>query len=268
MANLIDERTIDSLLAYELITKFPHGIIESPRQNIKGGIHDHSFFTDYLNFAFECKATTDDQVTAGLPAQPWTAPVDVPQLNRYISNSNSKMLYVFLARPINLCKPWLRVPCYCTRWRWCTGCYSPRKQGGRRWAGYNGKYLSASFPLPIQAWANHWMWIVPADDLKSILSTTKVTSKAYVPNTDAEWENYRTLYPRIERFCHWVTNLKNSPPLNVRSSKFRISRNSNPAEMALNFEQYQRIIDHADADSSLRSFAIPIVPNDLKSRTK
>lgn len=193
---LIPERTVDSLLAYELLTAFPLGLIWSPTNH--RGAWDHALFGGGRRVVlFECKAVLAN-LSATNPTV-WKIPIGLSQLHDYVKNRRlSNLLYVLPARPKVASKPWLR-DCRSdpdVRGR-CLACLNAGAHATRRWAGQEPLVAGAPHRIRLQPWFVHWAWCVPAGDLWCKLGPTK-TGDILLSADDADLE----VLPGAQRLCH------------------------------------------------------------------
>lgn len=100
---LIPERTIDSLLAFELVQAVPTGVIWSP-SNTRGQ-WDHAFVTGRRTLVFECKGVVSN--VRRDPTARWTLPIDMVQLANYLQ-AGIDLTYLLPARPSTLSHPRIR----------------------------------------------------------------------------------------------------------------------------------------------------------------
>lgn len=182
MTTLIPERTIDSLLAYELIRAVPDGIIWSPT-NTRGS-WDHQFATGSTLYVFECKAIH----ASAQRQQNWRVPIDVIQLHDYLYGpTRLDLTYLLPCEPTDPAKPWVRT---CTTdpvlqaitsggrmQHVCGACWEARGPVGsvrptRRWAGLSPHVAAARPHLRLQPWFNHWAWCIKASALWAHLYPT------------------------------------------------------------------------------------------------
>lgn len=214
MPTLIPERTIDSLLAFELIYARPDGLIWSPTN--RRGSWDHRFFTTHTVVTFECKTI---QVPTGHdPAwqRPWSVRIDLTQLAAYCRSTSpaSPITYLLPAQPQDPARPWARPsPSGGT----CRYCQEPPPDPGftrptRRWAGLTFTIRHSSPELRLQPWFAHWAWCITAHDLQAFLLRAKPARRhqrdTSISATDARLR--RT--PRAVRLCHLLTAIAAEPP--------------------------------------------------------
>jgi len=154
----VPERTVDSLLAIEIVRSNPDTLIWSPTNHEDSA--DHIMYTPgAAGFVFECKAVTRSSGTA-----PWRAEIDAVQLNTYCT-VRPNVLYVVLARPQDEKAPWDR-NCDC---HFCLGACRMCQTDVRSRAVVDVGVRSAPIELRLQPWFAHWAFLVPAKDLRSLL---------------------------------------------------------------------------------------------------
>ncbi len=155
---LIPERTIDSLLAAELVRHDPYALIWSPSQFDDAA--DHVLYGERARFGvFECKAVSSNGSLD--PVAPWKIEIKRTQLSDY-ADLPYPVIYLFLARPVAPHSPEYR-PCSigscadgtcqaCCRDTRTLGSLAPHVQ-------------SSPLPLRLQPWFCHWAWVITAKDL-------------------------------------------------------------------------------------------------------
>lgn len=165
---LIPERTVDSLLAAELVLALPDALIWSPSNT--AGMWDHQVISQFARLIiFECKGVVSN--AAASPSAPSFAPIDLPQLNNYVA-SGVGVTYLLASRPHDLRVPWRR-PCNDGRADgMCSACYTAVGTAPRRWADSMRHVRTAKTYLRLQPWFNHWAWCLPAEALQKHLGTS------------------------------------------------------------------------------------------------
>jgi hypothetical protein len=192
---LIPERTVDSLLAYELVHAVPTGVIWSP-SNTRGQ-WDHAFLTGRRTLVFECKGVVSDVRRS--PTARWTVPIDAVQLKNYLQ-AGIDLTYLLPARPSTLRHPWIRDcmvdPDALGRCIACKGFHN-NPSDARRFAGAAQHVRTAPEHVRCQPWFNHWAWCVRASSLSRHFAATNATAVSL----DASDHLLEGL-PGAERLCH------------------------------------------------------------------
>lgn len=210
---LVPERTVDSLLAIELLTALPTSIIWSPQavavKNSPGqaGTPDHYLRTASRRYVFECKTlhAPKRQSTTG-----WRVKVPFGQLDRYVRNGLGGILYLLPAKPAQVHSPWVRIcNSHGVAGAACAACRNPAAQSGpvyeRRWAGLHSPVKQAPAYAQFQPWFNHWAWCVTADDLHAyLLSMRSRSSLPAVISIDASDASLQSI-PGADRLCHFLS---------------------------------------------------------------
>jgi len=170
---LIPERTVDSLFAAEVVRHDPYALIWSPSQYKDS--FDHAYWGASTRLAIvECKAVTR-MSKGGTPARPgWSAPVNMAQLNQYVTSFHLPVVYLLLGEPDDARKPHVRncTDSFC-RGGYCRACC----RDARSWGLLADHIPNAPDFLRIQPWFCHWAWIVPATDLQQYLQSGGVSSR-------------------------------------------------------------------------------------------
>lgn len=191
-ARLVPERTIDSLLVYELLTAVPTARIWSPSNT--AGAWDHELSTNVSSrIIFECKALDGD---ASNPKKPWRIPIDRTQLVAY-TGLPFRVTYVLPARPTYVWSPWLR-ECNVdpsSSNGMCRACFTPVKGNPRRWVGKQPLWSAEPPHRLVQPWFNHWAWCLTARHLEKELSSSGVS---WLSAADSDLASI----PGSIRLCH------------------------------------------------------------------
>lgn len=202
-ARLIPERTIDSMLAAEIVRHDPYSLIWSPSQRVPNAV-DHMIQGQAGRFAaFECKAVISN--SSRDPEAPWTAPVDVHQLTRYL-RLPVPVVYLFLAKPAVPTQPFRRA-CdlgQCTGYH-CLACC----RDARAWGALVPHIRGASAMLRLQPWFCHWAWVIPAADLYAVLVSRAPSGvlgpEEIIPTEDGTiFTGDRT---KATRLCHFLADV-------------------------------------------------------------
>lgn len=198
LKRLIPERTVDSILAYELIRALPTAVLWSPT-NVKDSF-DHELQAGGSSaILFECKAVTEK----------WRIPVGTQQLNTYVGRGLGHILYVFPARPIDDARPWIRsCSSDADTSGACRACWAPLGSDNRRWAGGAAHVAAAPIERKAQPWFNHWAWALTATDLKTHLGSS-VKKTHYLSAEDLELESLSG----VDRLCHLLAPRLGIQPL-------------------------------------------------------
>lgn len=210
---LVPERTVDSLLAIELLTALPTAVIWSPQavavknSPSQAGTPDHYLQTASRRYVFECKTlhAPTRQATTG-----WRVKVPFGQLDRYVRNGLGRILYLLPAKPVQVLSPWVRsCNSHGAAGAACTACRNPTAQTGpvyeRRWAGLHSPVKLAPPYAQFQPWFNHWAWCVTANDLHAyIVSTRSRSSLPAVVSIDASDASLQSI-PGADRLCHFLS---------------------------------------------------------------
>lgn len=185
---LIPERTVDSLLAYELLRAFPAAILWSPT-NTKKSL-DHELDAGGVRaILFECKGIEDR----------WRIPIRAQQLDDYVTGGLGRILYLLPSKPVDPGAPWLRS---CASdpdaHGHCQACSVYHGSDQRRWAGLRSHIKTAPPERRLQPWFNHWAWCVPATQLQ--LHLRHPTSDKRIDADDARL----AAIPGAQRLCHML----------------------------------------------------------------
>lgn len=185
----VPERTVDSLVAVEIVRSDPNAIITSPTNTLNS--YDHLVQQRFGITILETKGVNDSD----------RIPVDLAQLWEYVhGHGPSDTVYVLPSRPPASSRrsPWVRrcnAGC-CGR----LGCrFCPRD--ARSWAGLDAWIQGLDLVDRMQPWFGHWAWCVLAVDLAASLGVTRAgpngSTRSY------KWDD-ATLeaIPNAQRFCH------------------------------------------------------------------
>ncbi|MEC5169453.1 hypothetical protein RCH11_001926 [Glaciihabitans sp. GrIS 2.15] len=185
---LVPERTVDSLLAYELLRAFPRAILWSPT-NTAGSLDHELDAGGPRAILFECKGIEDR----------WRIPIRAQQLDDYVTGGLGQLLYLLPSKPVDPLIPWLRScasdPDVHGR---CQACAASRGSDNRRWAGSQPPVSGAPPERRLQPWFNHWAWCVPAAQLQ--LHLGRPTRDMRIPAEDASL----AAIPGAQRLCHML----------------------------------------------------------------
>jgi hypothetical protein len=185
---LVPERTVDSLLAYELLRGFPAAILWSPT-NTAGSLDHQLYVGGRSAILFECKGIEDR----------WRIPIRARQLDDYVSGGLGQLLYLLPSKPTDAAAPWRRS---CARdpdaQGYCLACTAHRGSDQRRWAGLQTHVSTAPLERRLQPWFNHWAWCVPASQLQAHLGSPRRDLR--IPADD----NSLAAIPGAERLCHML----------------------------------------------------------------
>lgn len=195
MARYIPERTVDSLLASELIRHDPYTLIWSP-SNTAGSADHLARGSSGVLAVFECKAV--DRLAAGT----WRSEVPQGQLDAHAARGHA-VWYLFLGQP-NGRDPANRRSCPSCR-GWCRACC----RDSRSWSLLAPHIKRADERLKLQPWFCHWSWVISAKNLRAAipLRGPGMPSAYQLPVTDADME----ALGKAERLCHFL-----AVPLNTR----------------------------------------------------
>lgn len=189
---LIPERTIDSLLAAELIRHDQYALIWSPSQFDDAA--DHVLYGQHAQFAvFECKAVTSNRRLD--PLATWRIQIERRQLSDY-AELPYPVMYLFLARPTALERPEYR-PCSigsCSD-KACVACC----RDGRSWGSLAPNVQTAPLTLRLQPWFCHWAWVVTASNLLEFLDSSRSSWSTATVNLE---DHYLESIPGASRLCH------------------------------------------------------------------
>jgi hypothetical protein len=189
---LIPERTIDSLLAAELVRHDPYALIWSPSQFDDAA--DHVLYGERARFGvLECKAVSSN---ASLdPTASWKIEIKRTQLNDY-AHLPYPVMYLFLAQPVALRSPEYR-PCSigpCAG-RTCQACC----RDTRTWGSLTSHVQSSPLPLRLQPWFCHWAWVITARDLLAYYDRRITSWKVRTVYLD---DSFLWSLPGATRLCH------------------------------------------------------------------
>lgn len=192
---LIPERTVDSLVAHELLSAFPTGLIWSPTNTRHAADHWFYMSSSVAPLVLECKGV----VSRGLdPDNDWTVPLDLHQLDRYCSHSASTVHYLFVSKPEK--RPWIR-KCDSDadargRCLACRGLAIDR----RALAGLRANVKGAQLHVRIQPWVSHWSWLISAGDLRAHIRTGRRPGQSTLTLDGSD--GAMAAMPGSRRFCH------------------------------------------------------------------
>lgn len=211
----IPERTVDSMLAAELVRNDPYALIWSPSQNDRFAV-DHLVTTAGTAVVFECKAvltSAPHSVDGG--GGPWWASISAVQLEEY-TRVPFPVLYVLAERPTQLSHPFHTDQCGlwpCDAGRLCRCC--PRD--ARSWSAMNSRFWDTALRLRWQPWFPHWAWVMSAKVLwewvKNLpgvahaVSTGDKTVSVSVPVGRDDFLLLRS-HGAVTRLCHLLTELR------------------------------------------------------------
>jgi hypothetical protein len=195
----IPERTIDSMLAIEVVRHDPYALIWSPT-NTAGAI-DHGVVgrggvgAGGLVTVFECKAVDYD-------GSRWRVPIDLPQLRGYLMQP-APVMYVLLGQPEEPAYPSYQSCEQCVTSSLCLACCrDPRSR-----ADLESHVLGADVRLRLQPWFCHWAWVIGARGLMQVL---RDQDPRPLPNrvrrlraSNAEMENRLPPLGGV-RLCHYL----------------------------------------------------------------
>jgi len=182
----IPERTVDSLLAIEIVRRDPYALIWSPT-NSHGAI-DHVTFSARGSTAFEVKAVVFEDA-----AHRWTIPINVEQLTEY-TKLKVDVYYLLLFEADLPEWPWI-TGCMCTRTFACLACPTD----ARSVAQLKEVVRDAPAALRLQPWFSHWAWVISAVDLLALM-------QAILPRTQViPTDDYRR---NAMRLCHFLEGLE------------------------------------------------------------
>lgn len=182
---LIPERTVDSLLAFELIHARPRAIIWSPT-NAAGSLDHELHLGGRRAILFECKGIGDRaQIT-----------VRGQQLADYVGRGLGQLLYLLPSLPLDKVNPW-DVPCHCSpSGGRCLACGPSRGPDPRRSADRDPHVATARRERLVQPWFNHWAWCIPASRLSKHLGAP--TRNVNLGSNDSQISKL----PGAVRLCH------------------------------------------------------------------
>ncbi len=185
---LLPERTVDSMVAIEVVRYDPSTIVVSPA-NTKWSF-DHRIRSKADITVVECKGVDDSG----------KIPIRLPQLHQYVHGIGPRgTVYVLPSRPPGSTAPWDRrcADPICEH-GYCRCC--PRDE--RSWSGLENKKLPLGPVERVQPWFSHWAWCIRAVDLASHLGVTPAAPSK--TRTYLEWDDVRLgrMVPAPTRFCH------------------------------------------------------------------
>jgi hypothetical protein len=189
------ERTVDSMLAIEVVQFIPEALVWSPT-NTSGSVDHVVSAPDMWVLIFECKATVSDR--ARDPLRPWRSLIDYPQLDTYI-RAGLPVHYALPTKPDSPSSPWFR-QCGVEHCKACRNDAHP----ARRWAGTSHNVRSAPIHLRFQPWFAHWCWVIPAADLRPYLTAL---GQPLEPETAGRLLGR---IPNADRLCHFLDKIANA----------------------------------------------------------
>lgn len=186
MTRTLPERTVDSMVAIEVVRLQPYAIVWSPT-NTAGQI-DHLIQNGLLVTYLECK---------GVEARS-SIPIRLQQLWRYAYTVGPRdTVYVLPSRPAGTGAPFNRPDACCGPF--CRFC--PRD--ARSWAGLE-RSITNSLDLEqrLQPWFAHWAWCVPCGDLCAHLGVLPGSCPS--GHVKLDWDDgILGSLPGAVRLCHF-----------------------------------------------------------------
>lgn len=186
MARTLPERTVDSMVAIEVVRLQPYAIVWSPT-NTRSQI-DHVIRSGLAVSFLECKGVEDGV----------SIPIDLEQLWEYAHGGGPPdTLYVLPSAPIRSKAPYERVCARSCCGHWCRFC--PRD--ARAWGGLERWINELGLEQRLQPWFAHWAWCVPCQPLAAHLGLaagTRPTGRAKLAWDDADLG----ALPDAIRLCH------------------------------------------------------------------
>jgi hypothetical protein len=217
---LVPERTVDSLVAHELLRAVPTGLILSPSNTLAAV--DHRFYAGASpQLVLECKGV-DRRTVDGR----WTVPLDLPQLDHYCSQRGQSIQYYLLSMPVD--RPWIRKCSVDADLRGrCVAC-RPVPADRRALAKLKGHIKKAPLELRVQPWVSHWSWLVSAGDLQAHVSGMRTPGQVSLTldGSDAAM----SAIPNARRFCHAFRRRSSGAILNARDLSERLDLRPVPYE--------------------------------------
>lgn len=183
---LVPERTVDSLLAHELLRAFPTAVLWSPT-NTRNSLDHELKVGGSRAILFECKGLREG----------WRIPIRIPQLDEYVSRGLGRLLYLLPSQPANLGPPWQTLCAIDPDGNgMCKAC-GPQGPGGQRRLAQSDPHVRASAPeRRLQPWFGHWAWCIPASLLQVHLNSTRGEER--IAGDDAVLASI----PGAQRLCH------------------------------------------------------------------
>ncbi len=195
---LVPERTIDSLLAVEVVRHDPHALIWSPTQ-VKDSWDHEILATGGWLWIFECKAVLETSWELV-----WRAPVDRDQLDTYVDR-RIPAIYVFLAKPFDPNNPSVRPcsssPCDGERCRMCCNDVRTLSDGV--------SHVASARPVQrLQPWFCHWAWAIRAERLQSLMATLGTSGRRprQINTMDSFFISHAEEYEAL-RLCHLLSDI-------------------------------------------------------------
>lgn len=192
MARYIPERTVDSLVAIEIVRQDPFALVWSPSNSRHS--FDHAVqSTGAALTILETKAVDINGAGA------WTAPVDVQQLNHYC-RLPFPVYYVFLGQPDNEWSPSWRKCSECGG-DWCKTC--PRD--ARSWSSLEPHVQRSDPRFRLQPWFGHWAWTVSAVSLAAFHTACRGGRTSWTVRAGGAGSAPDvTAAPGAARLCHFL----------------------------------------------------------------
>lgn len=197
MKRLIPERTVDSLLAAEVVRHDPYSLIWSPTNTTDSW--DHAVqFSMRGSAIFECKAV---QAENRYSKTRWSAPIRLLQLYKYVFNCDFTVHYLVLGKPREPLKPAQRNRCRECSFAWCKACC----RDSRSWAALESPLGRAWFGIRLQPWFCHWARVIPAKELATLLDLDEANppnageeARLSLEDSRLESKGY------VTRLCHFL----------------------------------------------------------------
>ncbi len=206
----IPERTVDSLLAAELVRYDPYALIWSPSQLDPLPVDHYAVGRSGRTIVFECKAVSSSKPSDDDGGVDWWAEIDTAQLAGYVG-LNFPVVYLFVPRPndYDLDRPWMRRPCGVSP---CDGQMCLRcARDARSWGGLEPAVTSVGIRCRLQPWFAHWGWVITATNLQRwiLAQYASVPLRANLKVKDASLADLRDNYSAV-RLCH-LLNVDGGP---------------------------------------------------------
>lgn len=185
---LLPERSVDSMVAIEVVRYDPSTIVLSPT-NAKWSF-DHRITRRANVTVVECKGVDDNG----------KIPIRLPQLYQYVHGVGPQgTIYVLPSQPPASAAPWERrcADPVC-RNRYCRCC--PRDE--RSWSGLEDWMLPLAPVERLQPWFSHWAWCIPAVDLAAHLGVTRSPPTKVFNYLDWDDSLLGEITPTPTRFFH------------------------------------------------------------------